>query len=86
MKPSIEQLKDDEKADIDLHGLTVDEAEMRLIEFLNGLPKTVRAVCVAHGFKHGTRLKNMVKNDFYHWRVAGKRVGLNPGATWLILK
>lgn len=82
----INSLHSDEKAMIDLHGLTVEEAEMTLIEFLEQLPKGVRAVEVAHGFKRGTALKRMVKQDFYHWRVQDKQVGLNPGATWLVLK
>ena len=78
--------KDGETASIDLHGLVVDEAEMRLIELLEGLPKTVRAVEVTHGYSHGTALKRMVRGDFYHWRVRDKRVGLNAGVTWLLLK
>ncbi|NLW79911.1 MAG: DNA mismatch repair protein MutS [Ruminococcaceae bacterium] len=82
----IAKLKAEELASVDLHGLTVDEAEMRLIEVLEALPKTVRAVEVAHGYSRGTALKRLVKNDFYHWRVARTQVGLNPGATWLILK
>ena len=82
----IENLSPAERSAIDLHGLTVDEAEVALIEHLEALPKTVRAVEVAHGYSRGTALKRMVKNDFYHWRVADKRVSLNPGATWFILK
>lgn len=78
--------KDGETAKIDLHGLPVDEAEMRLIELLEAQPKTVRAVEVTHGYHHGTALKRMVRQDFYHWRVRDKRVGLNAGVTWLLLK
>ena len=82
----IELLKDEEKTGIDLHGLTVDEAEMQLFEFLEDLSKEVRAVEVTHGYSRGTALKNMVKREFHHWRVTDKQVGLNPGATWLLLK
>ena len=82
----IHSLKKEEIAAIDLHGLTVDEAEMRLIECLEALPKTVRALQVTHGYSRGTALKRMAKTDFYHWRVADKQVDLNPGATWFILK
>ena len=78
--------KNDESAKIDLHGLVVSEAEMRLIELLEALPKTVRAVEVTHGYSHGTALKHMVRKDFYHWRVKEKRVALNAGVTWLVLK
>ncbi len=73
-------------AEIDLHGCLVEDAELDLIDFLESLPKTVRAVCVTHGYSHGTRIKNMVRKDFYHWRVADKRVELNPGVTWFLLK
>ena len=76
----------EETAFFDLHGMRVEEAEMALTEFLNQLPKTVRVVEVAHGYSRGTALKKMVKQDFYHWRVRDKRVGLNPGACYLILK
>lgn len=82
----IDELAPAQKANIDLHGLSVEQGEIQLIELLNALPKTVRAVEVTHGYSRGTALKNMVKNQFYHWRVLGKQVGLNPGVTWLILK
>lgn len=81
-----ENLAAHEKAEIDLHGCTAEEAEMQLVEYLEALPKTVRMVAVTHGYSRGTILKRMVKNDFYHWRVADKQVGLNPGITYLILK
>ena len=81
-----DDLKPEEKAAIDLHGLCVDEAEMQLIELLEALPKAVRAVEVTHGYRRGIALKRMVQKDFYHWRVKDKRVGLNPGVTLLLLK
>lgn len=83
---NLEKLADGEKGVIDLHGLTVDEAEMELIEFLEDQPGAVRAVEVTHGYSRGTALKRMVRDNFHHWRVADKRVGLNPGVTWLLLK
>lgn len=81
-----QDLGEEQRAAIDLHGLTVEEAQLRLFEFLEALPKEIRAVEVAHGYSRGTALKRMVKEDFYHWRIADKRVSLNPGATWLVLK
>ena len=87
MEPmDFKETREEEKATLDLHGLTVDEAEMQLIEFLEALPKKVRVVEVTHGYSRGTALKRMVKEDFYHWRIRDKRVGLNPGATYLLLK
>ena len=74
------------KASIDLHGLTVYEAEMALTEFLNHQPKGVMAVEVTHGYSRGTALKKMVKQEFHHWKIKEKRVGLNPGVTYFYLK
>lgn len=74
------------KAGIDLHGLTVYEAEMALTEFLNNQPKGVVVVEVTHGYSRGTALKKMVKQEFHHWRIKDKRVGLNPGVTYFWLK
>ena len=80
------EYKSFEKAEIDLHGLTVYDAEEKLFLFLEALPKEVKLVAVTHGYSHGTRLKNMVKNDFHHWRIRDKRVGLNAGVTYFLLK
>ena len=82
----VQDMKDCEKTTIDLHGLRVEQAEEELVVFLDGLPKTIKAVEVTHGYSHGTALKRMVKQDFYHWRVVDKQAGYNPGATWLLLK
>ncbi|MDL2324682.1 Smr/MutS family protein [Ruminococcaceae bacterium OttesenSCG-928-A16] len=81
-----EELPTSQKASIDLHGLTVDEAEMQLIDFLEGLPKGVRMAEVTHGYSRGTALKSMVKNTFHHYKITDKRVGLNPGVTYFLLK
>lgn len=74
------------KAGIDMHGMRVYEAEEALIVFLNSLPKQVEMVEVTHGYSRGTALKKMVKQDFHHWRIKSKQVGLNPGVTYLVLK
>ncbi len=75
-----------EMAFIDLHGFTVEEAELELIDFLEQLPKTVSKVEVSHGYSRGTALKKMLRYEFYHWRVKETRPGLNPGASYLWLK
>lgn len=79
-------LRDEEKARCDLHGLTVYGAEEELFQFIEALPKPVKMVEVTHGYSHGTALKHMVRQDFWHWRVRDKQVGLNAGITYLILK
>ena len=78
--------KERKRVEIDLHGLRVDVAEQRLMHFIDRLPKDVKEVEVVHGYSHGTAIKNMVKNDFYHKRVKDKRVTLNLGSTIFHLK
>lgn len=86
MEMDITKLKDSEIAEIDLHGMTAYEAEEHLILFLENLPKNKKAVIVTHGYSRGTVLKKMVKQEFYHWRIKNKSVGLNPGVTYFWLK
>ena len=76
----------DGSAEINLHGLTVFDAETQLIEALNGLPDDICYLDVIHGYSHGTGIKKMVKNEFYHWRISAKHASLNPGSTRFILK
>ena len=57
-------------AKIDLHGLTVMEAEYALGDFLDNLSGKVHTVHVIHGVGSGA-LKNMVAG-FYHRRICDK--------------
>lgn len=81
-----DKYKKEEIAEVDLHGLTVYDGEEKLLDVLQVLPQEVKLLVVTHGYSRGTALKKMVKEDFYHWRIKEKRVGLNPGATFFLLK
>ncbi len=73
-------------AAVDLHGLTVEEAEVRLFETLDALPADVQMVEVAHGYHRGTAIKKMVRDEFHHWRIVRKQASLNAGVTIFVLK
>lgn len=72
--------------EIDLHGLSVDDAKYRLEHFLSSLPKGVTEVRVIHGCNRGTALRDMVRLRLKHPRIASKLLTLNPGETRLLLK
>lgn len=71
---------------IDLHGMTVEEAIIELSNFLDGLGRDVDEVTVIHGYKGGAAIKNMLRLEFRHKRVARKIYSLNQGITILQLK
>lgn len=71
--------------EIDIHGMTVQEAREYLKKELSSLPKNALSVTVVHGYHGGTKLKDMVKN-FKHERIKRVEVGLNQGETTFYLK
>lgn len=54
---------------IDLHGMTKYEADLYLTEQLNFLPKDITVVRVIHGYHGGKILFNLVRNEFYHYKI-----------------
>lgn len=72
--------------EVDLHGLTVEDAKRRLEHLLSNLGPEVEEVRVIHGYNTGQALRDMVRLRLKHPRIASKLVSLNPGETRLILK
>ncbi|MDO5601382.1 MAG: Smr/MutS family protein [Oscillospiraceae bacterium] len=72
--------------EVDLHGMTADEAKRSLERLLSSAPPAVKEVVVIHGYYNGTVLQEMVRTKLKHPRIASKMLSLNPGATRLILK
>lgn len=72
--------------EVDLHGLTVEDAKRRLEHLLSNLGPEVAEVRVIHGYNTGQALRDMVRLRLKHPRIASKLVSLNPGETRLILK
>lgn len=70
---------------IDLHGLQKAEAKAKLQQLLKSCPKDVGEIEVIHGCHGGQALQKMVRQELKHPRIARKSIGLNGGATTLIL-
>lgn len=72
--------------EVDLHGLTAEDAKRRLERLLSNLGPQISEVRVIHGYNGGQALRDMVRLRLKHPRIASKLVSLNPGETRLILK
>ncbi len=75
--------------EIDVHGMTVDEAIKAVIKKVNSAGGSVYRIKVIHGYHGGTRIKEAIEDEFAYNRVPKvKRVagGSNPGITELILR
>lgn len=79
-------LKPDEILIIDLHEMTVAEAEYYLEKELDIAPEYVKVVEVIHGFHKGRAILNMVRKEFKHPRIERKYLSLNGGVTKFELK
>ncbi len=74
------------EAEIDIHGMTVNEAISELDYYLEYLPDDVKEVVVIHGYRQGKRLLDMVRKEFQHDRIERKIVSMNPGITVFLIK
>ena len=71
---------------VDLHTMTVTQAQAHLTARINRLPSKIKEVVVIHGYNGGTALQKMVRKDFKHPKVKRKILSLNPGITSFLLK
>lgn len=78
-------VKTDSTLEVDLHGLTAEDAKRRLEHLLSNAAPEVREVRVIHGYNSGQALRDMVRLRLKHPRIASKLVTLNPGETRLLL-
>ena len=70
---------------VDLHAMTVTQAQAHLTARIDRLPSKIKEVVVIHGYNGGTALQKMVRKDFKHPRVKRKILSLNPGVTSFLL-
>ena len=70
----------------DIHGLTAEDAKRQLEFLLSRADKNVKEIVVIHGYSHGQVLKNMVRTQLKHPRIASKLLSLNEGQTRILLK
>jgi DNA-nicking Smr family endonuclease len=74
-----------QKAEIDIHHLTAEQAKRHLELYLSRADGSVKEVTVIHGYSGGTVLRDMVRNSLRHPRIRSKYASLNPGVTILVL-
>lgn len=72
--------------EVDIHGMTAQEARRGLEQLLSRAGKNVTEVRVIHGYNGGQVLRDMVRRQLKHPRICAKLVSLNPGETRLLLK
>lgn len=79
------EFKENEIITVDLHKHTVYAAKQKLQLVIAIAPDDIKEIIVIHGYRRGTALRDMVRNDFEDRRIARKFLSLNPGITSLIL-
>ncbi|HZK33488.1 MAG TPA: Smr/MutS family protein [Tissierellaceae bacterium] len=72
--------------ELDLHGMTVEEARKYLDLSIAINQKDVEEIIVIHGYRKGHFLKDFVQKEFKSDYVSRKFLWMNPGITSLIIK
>lgn len=76
----------DTSVKIDLHGYRAREAWEYLEWRIETLPRGIDQIDVIHGYRSGTVLRTIVREEFTNDRVVKKIVGWNPGETTFIIR
>ena len=72
---------------LDIHGMTCTQAQAAIDAALRRAGGSVYRLEVVHGYHGGTQLREMVRRGYArHPRVKRLEVGLNQGATELVLR
>ena len=74
-----------QKAEVDVHNMTRDQAQRYIITFLNKVDGSVKEVSIIHGCNGGTILLNMVQKSLKHPKIKSKVKSMNQGITILML-
>lgn len=73
--------------ELDLHGMTQVQAKAAVDAALRRAGGSVYRLRVIHGYRGGTQLRDMLRREYgKHPKVKRLEVGLNPGATDLVLR
>ncbi|MEG1581547.1 MAG: Smr/MutS family protein [Clostridia bacterium] len=62
----IDVLKYGKNLQLDLHGLSRDEAICELIYSVENVDSDIKAILIVHGFHKGTVLSKLVRREFSH--------------------
>ena len=72
--------------EIDLHGKNAHQARVTIDAALRRARAGTYRLRIIHGYQGGTVLRDMVRQDLTHPRIAAKLPTLNEGTTRLLLK
>jgi len=73
--------------ELDIHGMNVYQAKIAIDSALKRAGREVYTLRVIHGSNSGTALRDMLRRDYKnHKKVIRMELGMNPGATDLILR
>ena len=73
--------------EIDVHGLTRDQARTHIDSRLKKANSSVYRIRVIHGYRGGTELRKMIRSVYKnHPKVKRIEFGMNQGATDLVLR
>ena len=78
------ELKYGKIKEIDIHGLTKEEARAELIYQIEKTDVFVKALLITHGYHSGVVLKNFLRKEFVHKNIAQK-VNVDASRTLFIL-
>ena len=80
----------DSITEIDIHGMTPEEAVKAVGKVIKGAPDTVYRIRVIHGYHRGNALQRALYDEFDYFhtsdRVLRMEGGSNPGITEIILR
>jgi len=69
---------------LDVHGLTKEEARAELVHVLNTIDVDFNAVLVTHGYHLGTVLKKFVRDELSHKSIK-KKINVDASRTLLLV-
>ena len=73
--------------EIDIHAFEKMQAKNKLMSLISSAPKDVTEIVVIHGYRSGTILRDMVRNELRHSRIRDKMISvINPGITTIFLR
>ena len=74
------------KIEIDIHGMTVADAKLKLERLIATLAMNVKEIDVIHGYNQGDALQNMIRKGLKSKRIKQRILSLNNGITTLIIE
>lgn len=70
---------------LDLHGLTLEEARASLIHLLGTIDSHYQGILIVHGYHKGRVLKDYIRDEFKH-KAVYKKIHLDASRTILLLR